>query len=75
MIKKCVYCNSEIHDNRSIEICDKCGIKVWGNKMFNVIKKTTDNARDNGDLCRTNMNPEQINEWEDYRDISSGIFR
>lgn len=33
-----------------MEICDKCGEKVWGKKMFDAIKKSTDEARDRGDL-------------------------
>jgi len=48
---KCVYCNADISDNRSMEICDRCGVQVWGQKMWAAIKKTTDNARDNGDLA------------------------
>lgn len=57
MSTRCVYCKTEINDNRSMEICDRCGVQVWGPKMFDAIKKTTDDARDNDDLCRTNMNP------------------
>ncbi len=50
MEKKCVYCNSAILDGRSMEICDQCGEKVWGKKMFEAIKKNTDEARDKGNL-------------------------
>ena len=60
MATRCVYCKSEIHDNRSMEICDRCGRGVWGEKMFATIKASTDEARDRGDLCRTNMNPEEV---------------
>ncbi len=49
-MRRCVYCNSDIHDSRSMEICDRCGEKVWGKKMFDAIKKNTDEARDKGDL-------------------------
>ncbi len=49
-MRKCVYCHSDIKDNRSMEICDRCGEKVWGKKMFDAIKKSTDEARDKGDL-------------------------
>jgi uncharacterized UBP type Zn finger protein len=48
-VDKCVYCNCEIHDGRSLSVCDKCGIGVWG-KMFHAIKKNMDNARERGDL-------------------------
>lgn len=70
MTTRCVYCRAEIHDNRSMEICDRCGVKVWGPKMFDAIKKTTDDARDNDDLCRTNMNPEQVEGWEKPKQAS-----
>ncbi len=49
-MRKCVYCGSDLKDNRSMEICDRCGEKVWGKKMFDAIKKTTDETRDKGDL-------------------------
>ena len=61
-MKKCVYCNAEIHDNRSMQICDRCGVKTWGTNMFNAIKMKTDEARDKGDLCSTNMDPDFLNE-------------
>ena len=44
-------------------------------KMFDAIKKTTDDARDNNDLCRTNMNPEQIDSWENPKEMSRNAFR
>ncbi len=49
-MRKCVYCSSEILDNRAMQICDRCGEKVWGKKMFDAIKKTTDEAQEKGDL-------------------------
>lgn len=60
MATRCVYCKSEINDDRSMEICDRCGVGVWGHKMFSAIKQSTDKARDKGDLCRTNMHHEEI---------------
>ena len=47
-MRKCVYCSSEILDNRAMQICDRCGEKVWGKKMFDAIKKTTDEAQEKG---------------------------
>ena len=49
-MRHCVYCNSDLNDSRSMEICDRCGERVWGRKMFEAIKKSTDEARDRGDL-------------------------
>lgn len=50
MTDKCVYCKCEISDGRAVSVCDKCGHKVWGNKMFNTIKNNMNNAREKGDL-------------------------
>jgi len=49
-----------------MEICDKCGVMVWGQKMWAAIRKTTDTARDNGDLALY-KEQEQENElkWKD----------
>jgi uncharacterized UBP type Zn finger protein len=60
MTKKCIYCKSEISDDSVIDFCNRCGIGVWGEKMFNTIVKNMEEARENNDLCRTNMNPEEI---------------
>ncbi len=64
MAKKCVYCNDEITDERAMEVCDGCGVGVWGQKMFANIKKQTNDARDNGDLCHTSPAREPHRELE-----------
>ena len=54
MAKKCFYCKCEIADNSVLDVCEKCGDKVWGRKMFNAIVDNMERARDNGDLCHSN---------------------
>ena len=49
-MKKCVYCNQEITDDRAVDVCDNCGVKVWGEKMFKAIINNMQNAREKGDL-------------------------
>ncbi|VVB83524.1 Uncharacterised protein [uncultured archaeon] len=49
-MRKCVYCSSEVPAERAMQICDKCGVGVWGKKQWEHIKKTTDEAQDKGDL-------------------------
>jgi len=49
MVKKCVYCNTEIVDDRAIDCCDRCGFTVWGEKMFSTIKKNMNDAKDRGE--------------------------
>ncbi len=51
---KCIYCGCELSDGRVMEVCDECGLKVWGKKMFEAIVKNMNDARDNGDLCHMN---------------------
>jgi uncharacterized UBP type Zn finger protein len=49
-MSNCVYCKAEISDDRAVDVCDRCGLQVWGSKMFNAIKQNMENARDKGDL-------------------------
>ncbi|MFH1503339.1 MAG: hypothetical protein ABIE36_01655 [Candidatus Diapherotrites archaeon] len=60
MTKKCIYCKSEISDDRSLDICNTCGVKVWGGKMFNAILQNMENAREKGDLCNSNLSMSEL---------------
>jgi len=57
MTKKCIYCGSDVSDDSVIDFCERCGLGVWGEKMFRAIVKNMETARDNDDLCSTNLNP------------------
>jgi uncharacterized UBP type Zn finger protein len=50
MTKNCVYCKENILDNRALDVCDKCGVGVWGTKMFKAILNNMQDAQDKGDL-------------------------
>jgi len=54
MSKKCIYCKREIDDNCVMDVCDSCGIGVWGKKMFYTIVKKMEEARERDDLVSTN---------------------
>ena len=56
MSKKCIYCSSEIPKESVIDFCKRCGVDVWGEKMFKTIVNNMENARSNGDLCHDNGN-------------------
>ena len=59
MSKKCIYCGTKISNQSVIDFCEKCGKRVWGEKMFNAIVKNMEQARERGDLCHTtNLVPE-----------------
>ena len=50
MSKKCIYCKTEITQESVIDFCERCGVGVWGSKMFSHIKKSMEAARDSGNL-------------------------
>ena len=56
MAKKCIYCGNEVSEESVIDFCEKCGVGVFGRKMFDTIIQNMENARDNGDLCHMNNN-------------------
>jgi hypothetical protein len=33
-----------------LDVCERCGIKVWGEKMFKAIKDNMDTAKAEGNL-------------------------
>lgn len=50
MTKKCIYCKIEISNESVIDFCERCGVGVWGPKMFNHIKESMERARESGNL-------------------------
>jgi len=51
MTKKCIYCSAAIDEDVVIDFCEKCGVAVWGKKMFDAIVENMENARIDGTLC------------------------
>jgi len=49
-MQKCMYCHAEIHDDRPLTVCNKCGVNVWGEKWFKSMVAKMEKARENGDL-------------------------
>jgi len=49
-MKKCIYCKTSIEEESVVDVCERCGIGVWGDKMFKAIKESMEKARDSGDL-------------------------
>ncbi len=47
-------------DDRAADICNNCGVQVWGEKMFNTILANMGEAKENDDLCCNNLDPEKI---------------
>lgn len=53
MSKKCIYCGAEVHDDSVIDFCERCGVGVFGRKMFDTIVHNMEAARAKGDLTHT----------------------
>ena len=49
-MKSCIYCKGEVADESVIDFCMRCGVGVWGEKMFATIVENMENARDRGDI-------------------------
>ena len=54
MVRKCIYCGVVVSEESVIDFCRRCGVGVWGEKMFNTILKGMEEARERGDLVSTN---------------------
>lgn len=50
MEKKCVYCKNAVSDERAMDVCDHCGRKVWGDKMFKAILNNTNTEKAKGNM-------------------------
>lgn len=50
MVRSCIYCKKNIHESSVIDFCERCGIGVWGEKMFRAIVQSMEKSRDAGDL-------------------------
>ncbi|MGV8151791.1 MAG: hypothetical protein ACP5OG_01815 [Candidatus Nanoarchaeia archaeon] len=56
MAKKCIYCKCNISDESVIDFCERCGIGVWGEKMFNAIVNSMNESKSRGDLHQGSVN-------------------
>ena len=49
-MKKCLYCKSPVVDDSVIDFCERCGKRVFGDKMFSAILNNMQEAKQRGDL-------------------------
>jgi len=67
MSKKCLYCGKELNSDSVIDFCEKCGVGVWGQKMFDTIVQNMENARERGDLCHSNPFVKPPTDFENFK--------
>ncbi len=63
MSKHCIYCKSDIDANSVVDVCRRCGIGVWGEKMFQAIIDSMEGARASGDLFQGSITDNQSNSF------------
>ncbi len=66
MANNCIYCKISLDSNSVIDVCGRCGFKVWGEKMFAAIVKNMENARDAGDLNQGSVTNPKIDGTNRY---------
>ncbi len=49
-MKKCGFCKDNMADDAVFEVCEKCGHKIWGDRMFKAIVDNMQQAKEAGDL-------------------------
>lgn len=52
-MKKCLYCGCELEEGKVIDFCEKCGVGVFGPKMYKTIVNNMSEAREKGDLYQS----------------------
>lgn len=52
MAKKCIYCKNDIAADAVLDVCQRCGHAVWGEKMYAAIVKSMQDANDSGNLMQ-----------------------
>lgn len=56
MAKHCIYCKEKIQEQSVIDVCQRCGVGVWGEKMFKAIIEGMEKSREAGDLFQGSVN-------------------
>ena len=61
MVKSCIYCKVAIDETSVVDVCIRCGIGVWGEKMFAAILDNMNDAREKGDLYQGSVTENSMN--------------
>ena len=73
MAKRCIYCKVDLSDDAVVDVCRRCGIGVWGEKMFNAIIENMESARKAGDLYQGSVSTHSNRKPEPKKSALSSI--
>ena len=60
MQKRCIYCKTDIEESCVMDVCNNCGFKVWGEKMFKAIITNMESQRDAGNLFQGSVTDPKV---------------
>ena len=60
MVKRCIYCKTDIDESSVMDVCSNCGIKVWGEKMFKAIVSNMESQREAGNLFQGSVTDPKV---------------
>lgn len=72
---KCVYCKGNVPEERTMQICNGCGCKVWGPKMFEAILKGTDSESQKGNMELGRVGEEATKQQQRFDPRTGNGFR
>lgn len=50
MATKCSFCKVDLPGEPAFEVCKNCGLKIWGEKMYEAIRNNMEGAKQKGNL-------------------------
>ena len=70
MAKRCIYCKTDIDQNSVVDVCQRCGHGVWGEKMFKAIIDNMEGARESGSLDQGSVSTSSFSLQKEFKRVA-----